>query len=107
MGMKFASKFIGVLVVKSRLFKLVKGVLSVAGPINTQNDGVESHSFYINEFAEVCMLPLCHLQLLSRPRVFIVLDFNQVHMPLVYMQLVGFPHAVGCCGPQCGVVSAA
>jgi len=105
MHMKFASKFIGALVVKSQLFKLVKGVLSVAGPTNTQKDGVESHNFCINEFAEVCMLPLCRLQLLSRPRVFTVLDFNQVHMPLVYIQLVGLPHAVGCCGPQCGVVS--
>eukprot|EP00983_Pelagomonas_calceolata_P020997 659706-Pelagomonas_calceolata.AAC.1 len=28
-------------------------------------------------------------------------------MPLVYIQLVGLPHAFGCCGPQCGVVSAA
>eukprot|EP00983_Pelagomonas_calceolata_P015621 496287-Pelagomonas_calceolata.AAC.1 len=49
MGMKFASEFIGALVVKSQLFKLVKGVLSVAGPTNTQKDGVESHSFCINE----------------------------------------------------------
>eukprot|EP00983_Pelagomonas_calceolata_P005945 198007-Pelagomonas_calceolata.AAC.1 len=52
MSMKFASKFIGVLVVKSQSFKLVKGVLSVADPINTQKDGVESHNFSINEFAE-------------------------------------------------------
>eukprot|EP00983_Pelagomonas_calceolata_P016627 524333-Pelagomonas_calceolata.AAC.1 len=44
------------------------------------------------------MLPLCRLQLLSRPRVFTVLNFNQVHMPLVPIQLVGLPHAVGCCG---------
>eukprot|EP00983_Pelagomonas_calceolata_P072963 1151955-Pelagomonas_calceolata.AAC.1 len=29
MGIKFASKFIGALVVKSQLFKLVKGMLSV------------------------------------------------------------------------------
>eukprot|EP00983_Pelagomonas_calceolata_P033195 1039490-Pelagomonas_calceolata.AAC.1 len=35
MGMKFASKFIGTLVVKSQLLKLAKGVLSVAGPTNT------------------------------------------------------------------------
>eukprot|EP00983_Pelagomonas_calceolata_P041348 1138028-Pelagomonas_calceolata.AAC.1 len=47
MGMKFASKFIGV--VKSQLSKLVKGVLSVSVPTNTQKDGVESHSFCINE----------------------------------------------------------
>eukprot|EP00983_Pelagomonas_calceolata_P055122 1143992-Pelagomonas_calceolata.AAC.2 len=52
-------------------------------------------------------MPLCRLQLLSRPRVFTVLDFNQVHMPLVYIQLMGLPHAVGCCGPLYGVVSAA
>eukprot|EP00983_Pelagomonas_calceolata_P005166 168259-Pelagomonas_calceolata.AAC.1 len=25
-------------------------------------------------------------------------------MPLVYIQWVGLPHAVGCCGPQCGEV---
>eukprot|EP00983_Pelagomonas_calceolata_P073487 1152157-Pelagomonas_calceolata.AAC.3 len=89
MGMKFASKFIGALVVKSHLFKLVKGVLSIAGPTNTQEDSVESHNFCNNEFGEVCMLPLCRLQLLSKPRVFTVLDFNQVYMPLVYIQLVG------------------
>eukprot|EP00983_Pelagomonas_calceolata_P073408 1152109-Pelagomonas_calceolata.AAC.2 len=41
----------------------------------------------------ICMLPLCRLQLLSRPRVFTVLNFDQVHMPLVYIQLVGLPHA--------------
>eukprot|EP00983_Pelagomonas_calceolata_P002249 76535-Pelagomonas_calceolata.AAC.1 len=75
MGMKFASKFIGALVVKSQLFKLVKGALSVAGSTNTQKDGVERHNFCINEFnslkfARVCMLPLCRLQLLSRSRVF-------------------------------------
>eukprot|EP00983_Pelagomonas_calceolata_P007043 229463-Pelagomonas_calceolata.AAC.1 len=52
MGMKFASKFICALVVKSQLCKLVKGVLSVAGPANTQKDGVESHNFCINELAE-------------------------------------------------------
>eukprot|EP00983_Pelagomonas_calceolata_P068801 1150093-Pelagomonas_calceolata.AAC.1 len=51
MGMKFASKFIGALV-KSQLFKLVKDVLSVAGSTNTQKNGVESHNFCINEFAE-------------------------------------------------------
>eukprot|EP00983_Pelagomonas_calceolata_P012761 408050-Pelagomonas_calceolata.AAC.1 len=69
MGMKFASKFIGALVVKSQLLRLGKGVLCVAGPTNAQKD-------------EVCMLPLCCLQLLSKPRVFTVLDFNQVHVPL-------------------------
>eukprot|EP00983_Pelagomonas_calceolata_P035314 1104299-Pelagomonas_calceolata.AAC.2 len=69
MGMKFVSKFIGVLVVNLQLLKLDEGVLSVAGPTNTQKDGVESHNVCINEFAEVCMLPLCRLQLLSRPCV--------------------------------------
>eukprot|EP00983_Pelagomonas_calceolata_P009867 319308-Pelagomonas_calceolata.AAC.2 len=34
-------------------------------------------------------------------------DFNQVYMPLVRIQLMRLPHAVGCCGPLCGVVSAA
>eukprot|EP00983_Pelagomonas_calceolata_P073264 1152063-Pelagomonas_calceolata.AAC.2 len=41
MGMKFASKFIATLAVNSQLFKLVEDVLSVAGPTNTQKDGVE------------------------------------------------------------------
>eukprot|EP00983_Pelagomonas_calceolata_P058020 1145328-Pelagomonas_calceolata.AAC.5 len=41
MGMKFARKFIGALLVKSQLFKMVEGVLSVASPTNTQKDGVE------------------------------------------------------------------
>ena len=30
----------GALMVKSQLFKMVKGVLSLAGPTNTQKDGV-------------------------------------------------------------------
>eukprot|EP00983_Pelagomonas_calceolata_P075550 1153064-Pelagomonas_calceolata.AAC.9 len=38
MGMEFVSKHIGTLVVKSQLFKLVKGMLSVTGPTNTQKD---------------------------------------------------------------------
>eukprot|EP00983_Pelagomonas_calceolata_P057068 1144911-Pelagomonas_calceolata.AAC.2 len=33
------------------------------------------------------MLPVCRLQLLSRPRVFTVLDSSQVHMPLVVVLL--------------------
>eukprot|EP00983_Pelagomonas_calceolata_P048173 1140942-Pelagomonas_calceolata.AAC.4 len=57
-----------------------------ASPANTQKDCMKSHSFYTNEFAEVCMLPLCCLQLLSRPRVLTVLDFNQLHMSLVSIQ---------------------
>eukprot|EP00983_Pelagomonas_calceolata_P053276 1143237-Pelagomonas_calceolata.AAC.1 len=76
MGMQFARKFYGMLMVKSQLFKLVKGMLNIAGPTDTQEDGVESHDLRTNEFAEVCMLPLCRLQLLSRPRVFTVLGFN-------------------------------
>eukprot|EP00983_Pelagomonas_calceolata_P070101 1150638-Pelagomonas_calceolata.AAC.1 len=64
-------------------------MISVAGPTNTQKYSVQSHDFSTNELAEVSMLPLCRLQLLSRPRVFTVLDFNEVHMPLVYMELVG------------------
>eukprot|EP00983_Pelagomonas_calceolata_P089171 1157285-Pelagomonas_calceolata.AAC.6 len=107
MGMKLASKCIGTLMVKFQLFELIKGMLDVAGPTNTQKDGVQSHDFSTNKFAEFCMLLLCRLQLLSRPRVFTVLDFNQVHMPLVYMELVGLCHAVGSCGPLCWVVPAA
>eukprot|EP00983_Pelagomonas_calceolata_P044794 1139457-Pelagomonas_calceolata.AAC.2 len=36
-----------------------------------------------------------------------ILDFNQVHMLLVYIQSVRLSHAVGCRGPLCEVVSAA
>eukprot|EP00983_Pelagomonas_calceolata_P118538 1160516-Pelagomonas_calceolata.AAC.2 len=43
----------------------------------------EEYYFSANKCTEVCVLPLCRLQLLSRPRVFTVLDFNKVHMPLV------------------------
>eukprot|EP00983_Pelagomonas_calceolata_P041279 1137999-Pelagomonas_calceolata.AAC.7 len=28
-------------------------------------------------------------------------------MPLLYIQIVGVRYTVGCCGPRCGVVSAA
>eukprot|EP00983_Pelagomonas_calceolata_P045465 1139751-Pelagomonas_calceolata.AAC.5 len=76
MGMQVARKFQGTLLVKSQLFKLVQGMLSIAGPTNTQKDGVKSHYFSINKSAEVCVLPLCRLQLLFRPRVFAVLDLN-------------------------------
>eukprot|EP00983_Pelagomonas_calceolata_P052914 1143067-Pelagomonas_calceolata.AAC.1 len=89
-GMKISSKFIGASVVQTKLCKLVQGMISIAGPTNTQKDSVEtrSHDLSTNEFAEVCMLSLCRLQLLSRPHVFTVLNFNQVHMLLVDIQLV-------------------
>eukprot|EP00983_Pelagomonas_calceolata_P030348 952428-Pelagomonas_calceolata.AAC.1 len=35
-GMKFASRFNGTLVVKTQMFELVEGMLSVTGPTNTQ-----------------------------------------------------------------------
>eukprot|EP00983_Pelagomonas_calceolata_P039226 1137083-Pelagomonas_calceolata.AAC.1 len=38
MGMEYTSKFNGTLVVKSQLFKLVKVMLNVTGPTNTQED---------------------------------------------------------------------
>eukprot|EP00983_Pelagomonas_calceolata_P122486 1160913-Pelagomonas_calceolata.AAC.6 len=43
MGTEFASKFNSMLpvVVKFQLFKLVQGMLSITGPINTQKDGVQ------------------------------------------------------------------
>eukprot|EP00983_Pelagomonas_calceolata_P016109 509788-Pelagomonas_calceolata.AAC.1 len=86
---------------------IIQGMTSIAGPTNARKYSVESHDFSTNEFAEVCMLPLCRLQLLSRPHVFAVLDFDQAHVPLVCMELVGLSHAVGRCGPLCRVVSAA
>eukprot|EP00983_Pelagomonas_calceolata_P008015 261283-Pelagomonas_calceolata.AAC.1 len=52
MGIKFGSKLINALLVKFQILTLVKGVLSVAGPNNTQKNSVESHNFCINEFAE-------------------------------------------------------
>eukprot|EP00983_Pelagomonas_calceolata_P055346 1144113-Pelagomonas_calceolata.AAC.11 len=36
MGMKLASKFNGTLMVKSKLFELIKGVFNTTGPANTQ-----------------------------------------------------------------------
>eukprot|EP00983_Pelagomonas_calceolata_P059484 1145933-Pelagomonas_calceolata.AAC.1 len=93
MGMKLASKFNGTLMVKSELFELIKGVFNITGPANTQKDSTKSHGFCTNELAEVRMLPLCHLQLLSRPRVLTVLDFNQVHKSLVSIQFVRLSRA--------------
>eukprot|EP00983_Pelagomonas_calceolata_P033422 1046915-Pelagomonas_calceolata.AAC.1 len=94
MGMKLASKFNGTLVVQSQLFKLVEDMLRIISPTNTQENGIKSHRFCINEFAEVCMPPLCRLQLLSRPCVLTVLNFNQVHVSLICIQLVRLSHAV-------------
>eukprot|EP00983_Pelagomonas_calceolata_P056710 1144727-Pelagomonas_calceolata.AAC.3 len=79
--------------------------MKLAGKLNgmlmvplTPEHSMKSHSFCTNEFAEVCMLPLCRFQLLSRPRVLIVLDFNQVHMLLVSNQLVRLSYTVSCAG---------
>eukprot|EP00983_Pelagomonas_calceolata_P050725 1142098-Pelagomonas_calceolata.AAC.6 len=103
MGMKFASKFIGALVVKSQLFKLAKGMLNVAGPTNTQKDGMKSLRFCTNKFAEVCAATYCCPGLMSSQ----YLNFNQMHMPPVYIQLVGLSHVAGCRDPLRGVASAA
>eukprot|EP00967_Tisochrysis_lutea_P022879 scaffold26104_cov20-Tisochrysis_lutea.AAC.2 len=51
------------------MFKHVKGMLSITRSTNTQKDGMKSHSSCTKKFAAVCMLPLCRLQLLSRPPV--------------------------------------
>lgn len=37
------SKFSGTVVVKSQLLELVKGMLSITSPANTQKDGMKSH----------------------------------------------------------------
>eukprot|EP00983_Pelagomonas_calceolata_P010008 324737-Pelagomonas_calceolata.AAC.1 len=42
MGMKLASKFNGTLMVKSKLFELIKGVSNIRGPANTQKESIES-----------------------------------------------------------------
>eukprot|EP00983_Pelagomonas_calceolata_P044555 1139345-Pelagomonas_calceolata.AAC.2 len=55
MDIEFLSKFMGPLMVQSKLFKLVQSMISVGGPTNTQKD---------------------------------VLEFNQLHMSLVSIQLV-------------------
>eukprot|EP00983_Pelagomonas_calceolata_P115587 1160217-Pelagomonas_calceolata.AAC.6 len=68
MGIKSVSKFNGTLVVKSQLFRLVECMFCVTRSTSTQENGMKSYDFCTNEFAEVCMLPLCRLQLLSRPR---------------------------------------
>eukprot|EP00983_Pelagomonas_calceolata_P042624 1138576-Pelagomonas_calceolata.AAC.1 len=107
MGMKLASKFNGTLMFKSTFFELVKGVFSITGPANTQKDSMKRHSFCTNDFAGVCMLPLCRLQMLSRPRALTVLDFNQVHMSLVSIQLVRLSHAVSYAGPLLGAMDTA
>eukprot|EP00983_Pelagomonas_calceolata_P049809 1141674-Pelagomonas_calceolata.AAC.6 len=46
------NKVIGRLVVKSQSFKLVKDMLNIVGPTNTQKDVLESHNFCIHKFAE-------------------------------------------------------
>eukprot|EP00983_Pelagomonas_calceolata_P072930 1151938-Pelagomonas_calceolata.AAC.2 len=67
MGMEFASNFDGTLVVKFKLFELVKGVFNITGFTNTQKDSMKSHSLVSSQY----------------------LDFDQVHVPLVCIQLVG------------------
>eukprot|EP00983_Pelagomonas_calceolata_P117926 1160455-Pelagomonas_calceolata.AAC.4 len=69
MGMKLASKFNGTLMAKFKLFEVIKSVFTITGPANTQKDNMKSHRFCTNEFAYFCMLPLCRLQLSSRPCV--------------------------------------
>eukprot|EP00983_Pelagomonas_calceolata_P006229 206673-Pelagomonas_calceolata.AAC.1 len=69
MSMKSVSKFNGTLVVKSHLFKLVECMFCATRSTNAQENGMKSYNFRTKEFAEVCVLPLCRLQLLSRPRV--------------------------------------
>eukprot|EP00983_Pelagomonas_calceolata_P067625 1149540-Pelagomonas_calceolata.AAC.2 len=39
----------GPLMVQSKLFKLVQGMISIAGPTNTHKDSVESHNFSTND----------------------------------------------------------
>eukprot|EP00983_Pelagomonas_calceolata_P072793 1151877-Pelagomonas_calceolata.AAC.1 len=106
MGMKFLSRFIRPLMVQSTSSKLVQGMMSIAGPTNTQKDSVESHNFSNNDFAEAsCLHSTREVQGVTRGfgaarKTLHVLNFDQVHMPLVYIQLVGLPQAVGSCGPQ-------
>eukprot|EP00983_Pelagomonas_calceolata_P084646 1156396-Pelagomonas_calceolata.AAC.1 len=45
MGMKSVSKFIGVLVVKSQLFKLIECMFCVTRSTNAQKNGMKYHSF--------------------------------------------------------------
>eukprot|EP00983_Pelagomonas_calceolata_P040646 1137708-Pelagomonas_calceolata.AAC.2 len=101
-GMKSVSKFNGTSVVKSQLFKLVECMFCVTSSTNAQENGVESHNFCTNEFAEVCMLPLYRLQLLSRPRVLTVLGVK--NGPRVELwALLGSSPAPICC-PICVIV---
>eukprot|EP00983_Pelagomonas_calceolata_P086451 1156760-Pelagomonas_calceolata.AAC.3 len=86
-----------------QLFKLIKGMLNItlqAMPrrmVQRVTTFALEKYFALNEPAEVCMLP----------RVFTILDFNQVLMSLVCIQLVRLSHAVGYAGSLCGPVPAA
>eukprot|EP00983_Pelagomonas_calceolata_P047845 1140817-Pelagomonas_calceolata.AAC.1 len=84
MGMKFVSKFIGAFVVQSKLFKLVQGMISTAGPTSTQKDGVESHNFFalMSLQGSACCRYAASNCCPGHERVFTVLNFNQVHVPL-------------------------
>eukprot|EP00983_Pelagomonas_calceolata_P033493 1048299-Pelagomonas_calceolata.AAC.1 len=55
MGMEFASMFNGTLMVKSQLFKLVKGMLGLTGPTNTQKDDLVPSQYLISMY-----MPLVH-----------------------------------------------
>eukprot|EP00983_Pelagomonas_calceolata_P072729 1151839-Pelagomonas_calceolata.AAC.1 len=66
MGMKFASKSNGTLVVKSQLFKMVEGVLGVTGPTNTQKDDLHAAAVPSSTVAQPIVLDLCGLLFLLR-----------------------------------------
>eukprot|EP00983_Pelagomonas_calceolata_P119426 1160604-Pelagomonas_calceolata.AAC.10 len=105
--MEIASKFNGTLMVKSQLFELAKGMLSVTGPNNTQKDGTLRDSFSTYILAKICMLPQCPLQLLPRPSIFTIFNLYQVYVLLVQTQLMGLSNAGSHVGLVWGAVPAA
>eukprot|EP00983_Pelagomonas_calceolata_P076135 1153289-Pelagomonas_calceolata.AAC.2 len=101
LGMKSVSKFNGTLVVKSKLLKLVEGMLSVTGPTGTQKDGNVTAFPLIFIHRSAC----CHCAVSSCcPGLF---NLYQVYMPLVHTQLMGLSNAGSCVGPVWGAVPTA
>ena len=107
MGMELSSEFSGTLVIQSWLFELLQGVLGINTSTDTQEDRVNSSSFSVYKFTEVCMLLLSRVQLMLWPSVLTELYFYEMHMTHVDMKFMWLPYAAcsGC--PPCGPVQSA
>eukprot|EP00983_Pelagomonas_calceolata_P134694 1162085-Pelagomonas_calceolata.AAC.1 len=80
MGTEFASKLNGMLVVKSQLLELLKGMLSRSA---------------------------CCRCAVSRPSIFTVPNLYEEYVQLVHTRLMGLSYAGSCVGPVWGAVPAA